>query len=645
MGAASWKTAKMNIPESPLAGEESERLALFISSVTDYAIYMLSVDGHVVSWNAGAQRFKGYSASEIVGQHFSRFYTDEDRARGLPLMALAQAAQSGKFEAEGWRVRKDGSRFWASVVIDAIRDQHGQLLGFAKVTRDITDKREAQEKLRESEQRFRMLVEGVTDYALYMLSPEGVITNWNAGARRIKGFDSEDVVGSNFSRFYTDVDRERGVPQNALASAAREGRFEAEGWRVRKDGSRFWAHVVIDAIRNEQGELMGFAKITRDITERKNAQAELERAREALYQAQKMEAIGKVTGGVAHDFNNLLSVVNNGLILMRRDQKFAGHIKLISTMEQAIQRGATLIQQLLAFARQQPLVRETTDLNRVIASFESVLRRAGNKATNLVFKLAPEPLNVVIDVAQVETGLLNLVVNAHDATPPDGSIVISTHAVALADNEVRKLPAGRYVALTVSDTGHGMPKDTLERAIEPFFTTKAVGKGTGLGLSQVYGMVQQSEGDLKIESTEGAGTAITLYFPASQDEATSTGPSDTDTVLIVDDQADVLDMSAELLCTLGFEVLTANSGEQALEVLQHTPRISLLLSDVVMTGMNGVELATQAVKTFPGLKVILVSGYAGAGFAPPVDGFLEGFHFLSKPYRINDLVRKLRLMG
>ncbi|WP_338106288.1 PAS domain S-box protein [Ramlibacter henchirensis] len=298
--------------------DEAERLRHFISSVADYAIYMLSPTGEVVSWNLGAQRFKGYEPHEIIGKHFSNFYTLEDRVRGVPERALELARTTGKFEAEGWRVRKDGSRFWASVVIDPIRDEKGELIGFTKITRDITDKREAQKALRMSEERFRMLVQGVTDYAIYLLSPSGEITNWNAGARRIKGYDEPEVLGSHFSRFYTDEDREKGVPANALRIASETGRYEAEGWRCRKDGTRFWAHVVIDAIRDEEGVLVGFAKITRDITERKQAAEQLEKTREALFQSQKLEAIGKLTGGVAHDFNNLLNVLTNGLSMLRQ---------------------------------------------------------------------------------------------------------------------------------------------------------------------------------------------------------------------------------------------------------------------------------------------------------------------------------------
>jgi PAS domain S-box-containing protein len=623
-----------------------ERLALSVLSITDYAIYMLTPEGHVASWNAGAQRFKGYTADDIIGQHFSRFYTDEDRASGVPARALQEARDTGRFEAEGWRVRKDGSRFWASVVIDAVRDEHGELLGFVKVTRDITDKKATVDELRESERRFRLLVQGVTDYAIYMISPTGEITNWNAGARRIKGFEQDEVVGSNFARFYTPEDQAAGLPRKALANAARDGQFEAEGWRVRKDGSRFWAHVVIDAIRNDQGELVGFAKITRDITERRTAQSELEKARETLYQAQKMEAIGKVTGGVAHDFNNLLNVVNNGLALLRRTSTAPHDIRLIDTMDKALKRGATLIQQLLAFARQQPLIKEHKNLNRVIQSFETVLQRAGRSGTSFELNLADELPAIEIDTAQVETGLLNLVVNAYDAvSTPGGRIIVSTKSVELADSQVKKLPAGRYVLLSVADNGHGMARQVMERATDPFFTTKDVGKGTGLGLSQVYGMVQQSGGDMTIQSEEGLGTTITLYFPVSQAQAEDLVEAELEAVLVVDDQDEVLEVTKAVFGSLGFEVFSARSGEEALDVLRHTPRISLLFTDVVMNGMSGVELARQAVKVAPNLKVILASGYAASTGASPAGGKLEGFHFLNKPYSVNDVVRKLRVIA
>lgn len=628
-----------------LASQEPNRLALFISSITDYAIYMLSTEGHVVSWNAGAQRFKGYQQSEIIGQHFSRFYTAEERAAGIPERALRQAADSGRFEAEGWRVRKDGSRFWASVVIDAVRGERGELIGFAKITRDITDKKLAAQQLLATEQQFRLLVQGVTDYAIYMLSPEGLVTNWNAGARNIKGYADDEVLGTSFSRFYTDEDRAQGLPQKALQSAAEQGRFEAEGWRLRKDGSRFWAHVVIDAIRNDMGELVGFAKVTRDVTERKAAQAELEKAREALFHAQKMEAIGKVTGGIAHDFNNLLSVVTNGLALLRQGATRDSDVRLIDTMEKAAQRGGTLIQQLLAFARQQPLQKEHKNLSKLIASFEAVLRRAGRAKTRLEFELAPQLPNVLIDAAQVETGLLNLVVNAFDATEPGGRIVVSTQLVDLAEGQVKKLTAGRYVAMSVADDGQGMSPQTLERAIEPFFTTKDVGKGTGLGLSQVYGIAQQSGGDLVIESKEGGGTTITVYFPASTEHEEAAEAQDVETVLLVDDQPEVLDITVELFRSLGFDVLSASSALHALDVLKRNPGIRLLVSDVVMQDMTGIELAKQAVTLHPQLKVLLASGYAGLGAAVPSNGMLEGFHFLAKPYRINDIVRKLRILG
>ena len=332
------------------------RYRLLIDSITDYAIYMLDIDGRVSSWNPGAERCKGYKAHEIIGEHLSIFYTLEDRAAGLPAESLRIASEDGAFDREGWRVRKDGTRFWAHVVIDPIRSPQGELIGFATVTRDLTERRSAESALRTSEEQFRLLVQGVIDYAIYMLDPRGNLTNWNPGAQRIKGYSASEVIGRNFSMFYTAEDQAAGVPARGLEIAGREGRWEQEGWRVRKDGSRFWAHVVLDAIRDEMGHLIGFAKVTRDVTERRRSQEALEQAREALYQSQKMEAIGQLTGGIAHDFNNLLMAILGSLELVAK--RVAPDPKVAMLLDNAIQgaeRGARLTQRMLAFARKQEL--------------------------------------------------------------------------------------------------------------------------------------------------------------------------------------------------------------------------------------------------------------------------------------------------
>ena len=370
---------------------------------------MLDPTGIVTSWNPGAQRFKGYAPAEIIGQHFSRFYSEEDRKAGLPARALETAAREGKFESEGWRVRKDGTRFWAYVVIDPIRGPSGEIVGFAKITRDLTERKEAEQALRQSEEQFRLLVQGVTDYAIYMLDKEGRVTNWNVGAQRIKGYLPHEIIGRHFSQFYTDEDRKAGEPQKALETAAREGRFEKEGWRVRKDGSRFWAHVVIDAIRDDFGEILGYAKITRDITERKEAQQKLEKTREALLQSQKMDAIGQLTGGIAHDFNNLLMAVLGSLELMRK--RLPDDPKLKALLENAVQgaqRGATLTQRMLAFARRQELKQETIDIPELVRGMTDLLQRSLGPSVGIEtrFPLVLKPIQA--DANQLEMALLNL---------------------------------------------------------------------------------------------------------------------------------------------------------------------------------------------------------------------------------------------
>ena len=620
---------------------DGDRLRLFVAGVTDYAIYVLSPGGIVNSWNAGAQRFKGYTGEEIIGQHFSVFYTHEDRARQLPQRALHIAETEGKFEDEGWRVRKDGTRFWATVVLDAIRDEQGVLIGFTKITRDITDRKQAAEALHASEERFRLLVQGVTDYAIYMLAPSGEITNWNAGAQRIKGYTEAEVIHSHFSRFYVPEEIAQGMPMKALATALRDGRFESEGWRVRKDGSRFWAHVVIDPIRSQMGELIGYAKVTRDITERRKASDDLESAAAALFHSQKLEAIGKLTGGVAHDFNNLLSVIVSGLGILQRKVQPPEDARVLDAMGRAAARGAMLTQQLLSFARQQPLKQDNCDLNEVIVSFEEVLRRASKTTVAFEFALAPALPLVRIDAAQFESALLNLIVNARDATPDGGRITLSTDVIDITPERAGSLGAGRYVRVCVSDTGAGMSREIAAKAIDPFFTTKPLGQGTGLGLSQAYGLAQQSNGDLKIVSGVGEGTAVSLYFPvvASGSEKTPSA-STRERALVVDDQTDVLDMAVALFENLGYEVFSATNGTDALALLEQTSNIDVLFSDMVMPGMSGIDLAAAARARRPDMKVILASGYATEALAAQANAL--DFAFINKPYTVAQILKQLR---
>lgn len=625
---------------------DAQRFELLVTSVRDYAIYMLDPGGYIASWNSGAQRFKGYAAAEIIGQHFSLFYTEQDRTAGVPETALRTAVEQGKFEAEGWRVRKDGTRFWASVVIDPIRNDAGELLGFAKITRDITDRMLASEALRKSEEQFRILVQGVTDYAIYMLSPAGEVVSWNAGAARIKGYQEAEIIGRHFSCFYTAEDCAAGAPDSVLATAASKGRVEREGWRLRKDGTRFWAHVIVDAIHGEDGLLVGFAKVTRDMTERKEAAAAIERANLALFQSQKMEAIGQLTGGIAHDFNNLLAVVSNGLQVLATQSRTHLDVKMIQSMQRAVDRGASLTQQLLSFARQQPLKAERHDLNVLIRDFEPMVRRAGREGVSIEVRTAAEPALTWIDAPRFEAALLNLVVNARDALPGGGRIVVSTQIVELQAGAVGALPEASYVRVSVADNGEGMPGEVVARAFEPFFTTKEPGKGTGLGLSQVYGFITQSGGDVVITSVVDEGTSVDLYLPQifgqAHERAEHSRQLAVETVLLVEDEADVLSGAAELFRSIGYEVVTATNAAEATEVLRARTDIDIIFSDVVMPqGRSGIELARLAKSTYPHVKVVLTSAYPLAALRRK-HGEIGEFVFVHKPYRLSDVAKAMR---
>jgi PAS domain S-box-containing protein len=495
---------------------EDARYRLLVEAVTDYAIYMLDPDGRVSSWSSGAQRLKGYAADEILGEHFSRFYTPADREAGLPELALGEAARVGRYESEGWRLHRDGSSFWAHVVIDAIRSSAGDLLGFAKITRDRTEQHETEQALRRSEQQFRLLVNGVTDYALYMLDPEGNVTSWNSGAERIKGYHPEEIIGRRFDCFYCEEDRQGGVPEASLSTALAEGRYEEERLQMRKDGSRFWANIVIDPVFDETGKLLGFAKITRDITDKRRAQEELERARDELIQSQKMESLGQLTGGVAHDFNNLLTVILGGLQLLERQlPKDNEKVQTIwRNALEATRRGAQLTQRMLAFARKQRLFPQPIQLPALLQDMSELLVSSLGPTISLETRFPLQLDCVMSDQNQLELAIINLATNARDAMPGGGSITFSARNAQVAPRQSGKLAPGDYVCLAVTDSGQGMDDDTLRRAAEPFFTTKPTGKGTGLGLSIVHGLAQQQGGALLLRSTPGLGTTVEIWLPA-----------------------------------------------------------------------------------------------------------------------------------
>ncbi|MFK4522905.1 PAS domain S-box-containing protein [Bradyrhizobium japonicum] len=621
------------------------RYRMLVEAVTDYAIYMLDPTGIVSSWNPGARRFKGYEESEIIGEHFSRFYTDQDRKSELPRRALETAAREGKFEAEGWRVRKDGSRFWAYVIIDPIKDSEGKLVGYAKVTRDLTERRAAEAELRRSQEQFRLLVQGVTDYAIYLLSPEGKVASWNAGAERIKGYRPEEIIGQHFSVFYTEDDRSAELPKLALETARQDGRFEKEGLRVRKDGSQFWANVVLDAIRDDEGVLIGFAKITRDITERKKTEEKLERTREALVQAQKMEAIGHLTGGVAHDFNNLLMAIQGSLELMKRRLP-GGDTQMHQFLDNALQgaqRGAALTQRMLAFARRQELKLQTINVTELVNGMTELLQSSLGSSVQIETHFSIGLPKVAADANQLELAILNLMVNARDAMPKGGTIVISARERTVHDEP--GLRPGRYVCLAVKDSGIGMDEETARRATEPFYTTKGVGKGTGLGLPMVLGMTEQSGGKLYLKSKLGEGTTVELCLPAAaseedeKEECISPAVAPVTRALrivSVDDDPLVAFNTLSMLEELGHTVFAATSGTEALSLINEKGDIDLLITDQAMPGMTGSQLAEAVRSDWPDLPIIIATGYAELPAGPA-----QALPRLAKPFFQRDLAEAI----
>ena len=490
-----------------------------------------------------------------------------------------------------------------------------------------------QRNLFESERSFRLLVENVADYALYMLDPTGIVTSWNIGGQRIKGYAPEEIIGRHFSCFYTETDRANGKPLRALRTARETGRYEEEGWRVRKDGTFFWASVVIDPIR-EQGRLVGFAKITRDITERREAQLKLEKMQQQLAESQKLDALGQLTGGVAHDFNNLLMIISGSLHTLRKgvdDQPKPQ--RALAAIEAASRRGAALTSQLLTFARRQSVNPQGVNVTERINAVRDVLNTGVSGAVNLQFDVARSVWPVLVDIAEFETALVNLVINARDAMPDGGTITVAAHNATLSEETL----AGEYVAISVEDTGTGIAPDVLGKIFDPFFTTKSIGKGTGLGLSQVHGFSHQAGGTVKVASELGKGTTITILLPRKDvalavDDCGAFEGGGNGTVLLVEDNPEVAVVSTSLLEQLGYTVRRVTNAEAALDEIEHDG-IDLVFSDIVMPGkMDGLSLARQLRTMRPRLPILLATGYSDAAVNVRGD-----FPILRKPYEIHQL--------
>ena len=527
-----------------------------------------------------------------------------------------------------------------------------------QLTSEIAGRSQAEQELAFSAAQLQVLIQGIGDCAIYMLDVGGNVSSWNTGAARIKGYRADEIVGQHFSRFYTETDRTAGLPVRALGIAAESGKFEAEGWRLRKDGTQFWASVLIDAIRDSGGRLIGYAKITRDITEKKLAEQQLEAVRKRMTEMQRMEGIGQLTGGVAHDFNNLLTVILGNLQIAERTSESGGsQARLRSAIDNAIKgarRAATLTQRLLAFSRRQPLAPTVVSVNKLIASEAEFLQRTLGERVEVEAVGGAGLWQVEVDTNQLEAALLNLAINARDAMPDGGKLTIETSNAYLDEDYVRLNPdlvPGQYVLIAVTDNGQGMTPEVAARAFEPFFSTKEVGQGTGLGLSQVYGFIKQSGGHVKIYSEVGEGTTVRIYLPRyvgeGQVEPAHRAPPPAtaapgETILVVEDDADVRRYLVDILGDANYRVLEAPEASAALAILkQPAQQIDLLLTDVVLPRMNGRELARQAMVLRPGLKVLFMTGYSRNAIIH--QGRLDhGVELIQKPLTQELLTQRVR---
>jgi PAS domain S-box-containing protein len=623
-------------------GFESNPFQLLVEAVHDYAIYMLDPAGNVASWNTGAERIKGYTAEEILGRHFSCFFTPQDQASGKPQLALTDALSNGRHEEEALRVRKDGSRFWAHVTVSPLVDNAGMHQGFAKVTRDVTERRQGDESF------LRSVLDSAID-AIISMDETGTIETTNLASERIFGYSRGELLGRNVKMLMPEPDHSR--HDSYLGNYLRTGQAKIIGigrevTGRRKNGTPIFLHLSVSEFNMRADGSRHFTGILRDITESRQMSRQLQ-------QSQKMDAIGQLTGGIAHDFNNLLAIVVANVEMALDEVKAETELrKLLTGALNSALHGGELTHRLLAFSRQQPLEPAAFSINKMLPDVVAILKRTLGEGISVRMETSEDLWPAFADPSQVQDAVANLAINARDAMPDGGVLTIETANIRLDEEYARGNPGvkpGDYAMLAVTDTGTGMPPEIIERAVEPFFTTKPEGKGTGLGLSMIYGFAKQSNGHLKIYSEVGHGTTVKLYLPRAtvdavteveRAEASEELPRGTETILLAEDNSELRYSAAAQLEKFGYQVLTAQSGEAALALLRGTDHIDLLFSDIVMAGkLTGVDLAREAKQLRPRIQVLLTTGYAEKAISA------RGQHdwpILRKPYRRRDLALKVR---
>ena len=585
-----------------------EHFGEFVAEVQDYAIFLMSPEGNILTWNRGAERLKGYRADEIIGSNFSRFYPPEVAATGFPQEELVIAAKEGRFEGEGWRIRKDGSQFWANVIITAVRHESGEPRGFLKITRDLTERREAEIALRDSEERFRLVVQGVKDYAIFMLDPEGHVLSWNAGAEHIKGYTAQEIIGKHFSAFYSSEDLAAGKPARELREAIARGSVEDEGWRVRKDRSQFWANVVITALYDEKGTHRGFAKVTRDMTDR----IRIDELQHADRQKNQFLAM------LAHELRNPLAPIRNGLELLRMPGVDEVTVReTTDVMERQIVHLVRLVDDLLDVSRivtgKIVLVKEPVDLGTVLTrAIEETQPLFDARGHELMVTLPARATAVSGDIVRLAQVFSNLLTNAAKYSEKPSQVWLTVEREH--DEAVIK----------VRDTGVGIAREVLPNVFNLFVqadnTLARTQGGLGIGLTLVKRIVELHGGSVGVTSLGlGEGTEFTVRLPLSHERPATGGPSrPTETkplsqrrILVVDDNVDAAMTVVALLKKWGHEVQVTFNGTSALEAVRNF-RPEIILLDIGLPGMSGYDVARH-LRAEPTAKNLFIAALTGYG--------------------------------